>query len=122
MRYKVFSSLARYDYFDNRCYYFDNRDICYIQHSPSQAGYRNIDQQPISQQLITEDGQRISVDVNLRLISPAMGAEEVGGGYGAQHRIGMQYPLNSGRGEVCELGYFCITRVWIIFSRYSPVV
>lgn len=74
-------------------------------HSPP---YRQpLDLKPITQELITEDGQRISVDVNLRLISPPVGAETEMAGYGRQppanHRqTGLQYPVESmSNGQVC---------------------
>lgn len=73
--------------------------------SPTHSGFRGIDLQPISQQLITEDGQRISVDVNLRLISPNLGpGSEESGGYarhpaGLQRPTGFQYPVGNTRGE-----------------------
>lgn len=74
-------------------------------HSPP---YRQpLDLKPISQQLITEDGQRISVDVNLRLISPTIGVEPEVEGYGRQpmgnqRHTGQQYPVeNMPNGQVC---------------------
>ncbi|XP_076438331.1 uncharacterized protein LOC143277416 [Babylonia areolata] len=58
---------------------------------------------PVVQQLVTEDGQRISVDVNLRLISPPVGSEVEGGvaatqqPMGKQRMTGLQYPSGAGR-------------------------
>lgn len=39
-------------------------------HNPTHQQQTEITVQPITQHLLTQDGQRISVDVNLKLISP----------------------------------------------------
>ncbi|KAK7105737.1 uncharacterized protein [Littorina saxatilis] len=72
-----------------------------LQMSPSHTPhYRQpLDLRPIKQELVTEDGQRISVDVNLRLISPTLGMQAETGEYvqqpmGNQRHTGMQYPVD----------------------------
>ena len=42
--------------------------------NPASPFRRHLELKPISQEITTEDGQRISVDINLRLISPPPGA------------------------------------------------
>lgn len=44
---------------------------------PSSPFRRHLELKPISQEIITEEGQRISVDINLRLISPTLGQSGV---------------------------------------------
>ena len=95
-------------------------------HSPP---YRQpLDLKPITQELITEDGQRISVDVNLRLISPPVGVETEMAGYGRQppanHRqTGLQYPVESmSNGQVCLvdwLALWCASFVPGLFATHT---
>ena len=92
-------------------------------HSPP---YRQpLDLKPISQQLITEDGQRISVDVNLRLISPTIGVEPEVEGYGRQpmgnqRHTGQQYPVeNMPNGQVCVVEGRVCTVVFILAGSTS---
>ncbi|XP_045209520.2 mediator of RNA polymerase II transcription subunit 12-like isoform X2 [Mercenaria mercenaria] len=46
--------------------------------NPSSPFRRHMELKPISQEITTEDGQRISVDINLRLISPPPGQSGMG--------------------------------------------
>ncbi|XP_050416018.1 uncharacterized protein LOC126829887 [Patella vulgata] len=78
--------------------------------SRNPANYQQLQQpltlEPISRELITEDGQRISVDVNLKLLSPQSGSNnnwyseqnawEDYSSLPSRQRVGVPYDINSG--------------------------
>ncbi|XP_076457480.1 uncharacterized protein LOC143291487 [Babylonia areolata] len=70
-----------------------------VQSPPFTTYPGDIIQPGVTQHLVTEDGQRISVDVNLRLVSPPLGSEGVEDFAGQQtfRQTGMQYPLQGGK-------------------------
>lgn len=91
---------------------------------------RPLELKPVHQEVITEDGQRISVDVNLRLISPTaqgereqLGHENVASsrhsgptGEPRQRWPGQPYPADNAlsTGQVLSISVFilCIGSVW----------
>ena len=66
---------------------------------PSSPFRRHLELKPITQEIITEDGQRISVDINLRLISPPPGPSSPRGSqHGQQHQLAL-VPVQETQGQ-----------------------
>ncbi|KAL3886194.1 hypothetical protein ACJMK2_026203 [Sinanodonta woodiana] len=109
---------------------------------PQSPFRRHLELKPISQEIVTEDGQRISVDINLRLISPppthahgssqrqspqqhqlalvpVQDAEEEAAPLQGGRPVGVPYQVNNVYGGYQDSGYaHQVSSVYILFFIY----